>query len=451
MSDASLPIGAPDAPKAGSIYTQTPRVRRRNAAEGRFKIYGMIAIGIGLLMLALLLFTILSKGLGAFQQSFITLDVPLLEQKLDKTGERDLDKIKKVSTFGYAPIIQAGLEATLGDAGVASDLAVKKQAAILSKSAAADLRNYVIENPDQIGQTIEFKFLANSWIDGYLKGRVTRDSIANNKNITSQQLDFADALRDAGILRKTFNPAFILGADASDQRPEAAGMGVSMAGSFFMMLVVLGLSLPIGVAASIYLEEFAPKNRWTDVIEVNISNLAAVPSIVFGILGLAVFINYMHLPQSAPLVGGLVLTLMTLPTIIISTRASLKSVPPSIRDAALGVGASKMQAVFHHVLPLAAPGILTGTIIGLAQALGETAPLLLIGMIGFIASNAPGSVAEGLMSPNSAMPAQIYEWAKRADPAFYERAWGGIIILLVFLVTMNTLVVILRRRFERRW
>ncbi len=451
MSDASLPIGAPDAPKAGSIYTQTPRVRRRNAAEGRFKIYGMIAIGIGLLMLALLLFTILSKGLGAFQQSFITLDVPLLEQKLDKTGERDLDKIKKVSTFGYAPIIQAGLEATLGDAGVASDLAVKKQAAILSKSAAADLRNYVIENPDQIGQTIEFKFLANSWIDGYLKGRVTRESIANNKNVTSQQLDFADALRDAGILRKTFNPAFILGADASDQRPEAAGMGVSMAGSFFMMLVVLGLSLPIGVAASIYLEEFAPKNRWTDVIEVNISNLAAVPSIVFGILGLAVFINYMHLPQSAPLVGGLVLTLMTLPTIIISTRASLKSVPPSIRDAALGVGASKMQAVFHHVLPLAAPGILTGTIIGLAQALGETAPLLLIGMIGFIASNAPGSVAEGLMSPNSAMPAQIYEWAKRADPAFYERAWGGIIILLVFLVTMNTLVVILRRRFERRW
>ncbi len=451
MSDASLPIGAPDAPKAGSIYTQTPRVRRRNAAEGRFKIYGMIAIGIGLLMLALLLFTILSKGLGAFQQSFITLDVPLLEQKLDKTGERDLDKIKKVSTFGYAPIIQAGLEATLGDAGVASDLAVKKQAAILSKSAAADLRNYVIENPDQIGQTIEFKFLANSWIDGYLKGRVTRESIANNKNISSEQLDFADTLRDAGILRKTFNPAFILGADASDQRPEAAGMGVSMAGSFFMMLVVLGLSLPIGVAASIYLEEFAPKNRWTDVIEVNISNLAAVPSIVFGILGLAVFINYMHLPQSAPLVGGLVLTLMTLPTIIISTRASLKSVPPSIRDAALGVGASKMQAVFHHVLPLAAPGILTGTIIGLAQALGETAPLLLIGMIGFIASNAPGSVAEGLMSPNSAMPAQIYEWAKRADPAFYERAWGGIIILLVFLVTMNTLVVILRRRFERRW
>ena len=255
----------------------------------------------------------------------------------------------------------------------------------------------------------------------------------------------------AGVLEKKFNLAFITGADASDARPEAAGMGVSMVGSLFMMLVVLALALPIGVAASIYLEEFAPKNWITDIIEVNISNLAAVPSIVFGILGLAVFINYMHLPNSAPLVGGLVLTLMTLPTIIISTRASLKSVPPSIRDAALGVGASKMQSVFHHVLPLAAPGILTGTIIGLAQALGETAPLLLIGMVGFIASNGPDSIGEGLLSPNSAMPAQIYEWAKRADPAFYERAWGGIIILLVFLIGMNAIAVMLRRRFERRW
>ena len=254
-----------------------------------------------------------------------------------------------------------------------------------------------------------------------------------------------------GVVKKSFNMDFITGADASESRAEAAGLGVSMAGSFFMMLVVLVLSLPIGVAASIYLEEFAPQNKFTDLIEVNIANLAAVPSIVFGILGLAVFIQFMHLPQSAPLVGGLVLTLMTLPTIIISTRASLKSVPPSIRDAALGVGASKMQSVFHHVLPLAAPGILTGTIIGLAQALGETAPLLLIGMVGYIASNPPDGLVSGLMDPNSAMPAQIYEWAKRADPAFYERAWGGIIILLLFLITMNTIAVILRRRFERRW
>ena len=327
----------------------------------------------------------------------------------------------------------------------------KVMANLLSISAAADLRNFVLENPDMIGETVEFKFLAQSRVDGYLKNRVSRASIANDKNISAAQLDLVDALVADGSLQKQFNLAFITGADASDQRPEAAGMGVSMIGSLFMMLVVLVLALPIGVAASIYLEEFAPKNWITDIIEVNIANLAAVPSIVFGILGLAVFINYMHLPNSAPLVGGLVLTLMTLPTIIISTRASLKSVPPSIRDAALGVGASKMQSVFHHVLPLAAPGILTGTIIGLAQALGETAPLLLIGMVGVIASNAPETIGEGLMSPNSAMPAQIYEWAKRADPAFYERAWGGIIILLVFLITMNAIAVMLRRRFERRW
>ncbi|MEE3071867.1 MAG: PstA family ABC transporter permease, partial [Pseudomonadota bacterium] len=222
-------------------------------------------------------------------------------------------------------------------------------------------------------------------------------------------------------------------------------------GAPYMTLGDRALSLPRGDAASHYHEEFAPQNKCTDLIEVNISNLAAVPSIVFGILGLAVFIQFAGLPQSAPLVGGLVLTLMTLPTIIISTRASLKSVPPSIRDAALGLGASKMQSVFHHVLPLAMPGILTGTIIGLAQALGETAPLLLIGMVGYIASNYPSGPLSGFMDPNSAMPAQIYEWAKRADPAYYERAWGGIIILLVFLITMNIIAIILRRRFERRW
>jgi len=434
-----------------SLLTLDARTKKRNAAETRFRVYGIAAIGAGLAMLILLLVTIFGNGLGAFQQTFVTLNVPLLEEKLDKNSTRNLEKIKKVSTFGYAPLLKQAMEDTLAENGIETDLKSKKQAALLSKSAAAQLRNYVLANPDMIGATVEFTFLANARVDGYLKDRVTRESIADDKNINATQLDLVDALLAAEVIEQRFNLSFITGADASDQRPEAAGMGVSMLGSFFMMLVVLALALPIGVAASIYLEEFAPKNWIADIIEVNISNLAAVPSIVFGILGLAVFINSMHLPQSAPLVGGLVLTLMTLPTIIISTRASLKSVPPSIRDAALGVGASKMQSVFHHVLPLAAPGILTGTIIGLAQALGETAPLLLIGMIGFIASNAPDSVASGFLDPNSAMPAQIYEWAKRADPAFYERAWGGIIILLVFLITMNTIAVILRRRFERRW
>jgi len=447
---SDMPVGG-GAAKKSSLLTQSALVRRRNAAEKRFQYYGIAAIVAGLLMLVILAFNIVTRGVGAFQQTFITLEVELLESKLDKKGNRDLADIKKVTTFGYAPLIKNAVSAAVAQHGIETKLKAKALAGILSKSAAADLRVFVIDNPERIGDTVEFRFLASSRVDGYLKGRVSRASIADDKNISPAQLDLVDALIAAGVIEKTFNLDFILGADASDQRPEAAGIGVSMVGSLFMMLVVLVLALPIGVAASIYLEEFAPRNWLTDVIEVNISNLAAVPSIVFGILGLAVFINYMHLPMSAPLVGGLVLTLMTLPTIIISTRASLKSVPPSIRDAALGVGASKMQSVFHHVLPLAAPGILTGTIIGLAQALGETAPLLLIGMVGFIASNAPDSLASGLMSPNSAMPAQIYEWAKRADPAFYERAWGGIIILLLFLVTMNTVAVILRRRFERRW
>jgi len=453
MTDISENASPVPAKKAhhGSLLTKDPRTARRNAAETRFKLYGIAAIAIGLLMLVILVVTIFSRGIGAYQQTFITLNVELLESKLDKSGARDLEKIKKVSTFGYAPLIKAAVQSHVAETGIETDLSAKAMAGILSKGAAAQLRNYVISNPDKIGDTVQFRFLTSSRVDGYLKGRVHRESIGNDKNISPEQLDFVDILVEQGTVKKTFNLDFITGADASDQRPEAAGMGVSMMGSLFMMMVVLVLSLPIGVAASIYLEEFAPKNWLTDVIEVNISNLAAVPSIVFGILGLAVFINYMHLPMSAPLVGGLVLTLMTLPTIIISTRASLKAVPPSIRDAALGVGASKMQSVFHHVLPLAAPGILTGTIIGLAQALGETAPLLLIGMVGFIASNAPDSISSGLLSPNSAMPAQIYEWAKRADPAFYERAWGGIIILLTFLITMNTVAVILRRRFERRW
>ena len=432
-------------------FAPNERVKKRNAAEKRFKGYGLTAIVVALAMLVILIGTILTRGAGAFTQTFVTLNVELLESKLDKSGTRDPEAIAKVTTFGYSPLLKAAMERVVIENNIDTDLKSGDMAKILSKSAVAQLRDLVLSDVSQIGTTVEIRFLANSWIDGYLKGRVTRDSIANNKNVSAAQLDFVDGLRAVGVIEKTFNPDFIFGSDASDQRPEAAGMGVAMMGSFFMMLVVLVLSLPIGVAASIYLEEFAPKNWITDVIEVNISNLAAVPSIVFGILGLAVFINYMHLPQSAPLVGGLVLTLMTLPTIIISTRAALKAVPPSIRDAALGLGASKMQTIFHHVLPLAAPGILTGTIIGLAQALGETAPLLLIGMIGYVATNMPDGIAAGLLDPNSAMPAQIYEWAKRADPAFYERAWGGIIILLVFLISMNVLAIWLRRKFERRW
>ena len=437
--------------QTNSLFNISDKTKNRNAAERRFRIYGILAISIGLLMLLVLASTIILRGTSAFQQTFITLEVDLLESKLDKKGNRSIDDIKKVSTFGYSPILVNALKKVLEKHEISTSLKKKALGGIISKSAPSQIRDFVLEDVNRIGQTVEFKFLVNGWIDGYIKGRYSRESVANSKFASAEQFDLIDKLLEVGVVEKKFNFDFIFGADASDQRPEAAGIGVAMVGSFYLMLVVLVLSLPLGVAASIYLEEFAKQNAFTDIIEVTISNLAAVPSIVFGILGLAVFINYMHLPQSTPIVGGLVLTLMTLPTIIISTRASLKSVPPSIRDAALGLGASKMQTVFHHVLPLAAPGILTGTIIGMAQALGESAPLLLIGMIGYVATNMPTTISEGLLSPNSAMPAQIYEWAKRADPAFIERAWGGIIILLIFLLTMNTMAVILRRRFERRW
>ena len=437
--------------QTNSLFKISDKTKNRNAAERRFRIYGILAISIGLLMLLVLASTIILRGTSAFQQTFITLEVDLLESKLDKKGNRNIDDIKKVSTFGYSPILVNALKKILEKHEISTSLKKKALGGIISKSAPSQIRDFVLEDVNRIGQTVEFKFLVNGWIDGYIKGRYSRESVANSKFASAEQFDLIDQLLEVGVVEKKFNFDFIFGADASDQRPEAAGIGVAMVGSFYLMLVVLVLSLPLGVAASIYLEEFAKQNAFTDIIEVTISNLAAVPSIVFGILGLAVFINYMHLPQSTPIVGGLVLTLMTLPTIIISTRASLKSVPPSIRDAALGLGASKMQTVFHHVLPLAAPGILTGTIIGMAQALGESAPLLLIGMIGYVATNMPTTISEGLLSPNSAMPAQIYEWAKRADPAFIERAWGGIIILLIFLLTMNTMAVILRRRFERRW
>jgi len=458
MTDATF-SAAPAAPgKGASLLELDARTRRRNAAEARFKLYGIAAIGVGIFFLVALLYAILTNGIGAFQQTYFDLKIDLRSEVLDPQGTGSPEDIAKVKTFAYAPLIRQALVDEIRKNHIVTPLADAKVMGfsspldkLVSSGAVGELRNRVLADPSLIGKTVDMRVLASSRVDGYLKHRVTRDSIARDKNLDAVHLDLVDQLMKAGIVAKGFNSAFITGPDASDARPEQAGMGVAMLGSLFMMLVVLCLSLPIGVAASIYLEEFAPQNRFTDLIEVNISNLAAVPSIVFGILGLAVFIQFMHLPQSAPLVGGLVLTLMTLPTIIISTRASLKAVPPSIRDAALGVGASKMQAVFHHVLPLAMPGILTGTIIGLAQALGETAPLLLIGMVGYIASNYPDGVAAGFLAPNSAMPAQIYEWAKRADPAFYERAWGGIIILLGFLMTMNIIAILLRRRFERRW
>ena len=449
MTDATAQTPAPR-PRQ-SLLAQDSRTRRRNAAEARFRIYGMIAVGLGILALVVLLASVLGNGTGAFRQTFVTLDVYLDPAKLDPKGARDPEQMAKVTTFGYAPLIEQAMAAKIAANNIVIEgLTDKEAAAIISKDGPAQLRNHVLANPGIVGQTVSYELLANGRIDGYLKGRVTMESAQNDKNVTVAQLKLVDEFVRLGTVAKHFNWAFVTGPDASDQRPESAGLGVAILGSFYMMLIVLVLSLPIGVAASIYLEEFAPKNRFTDLIEVNIANLAAVPSIVFGILGLAVFINFGGLPQSAPIVGGLVLTLMTLPRIIIPTRAALNAVPPSIRDAALGVGASKLQSVFHHVLPLAMPGILTGTIIGLAQALGETAPLLLIGMVAFV-RDFPGALPGGLFDPAAALPVQVYNWTQRADPAFVERASGAIIVLLIFLVLMNAVAIILRRRFERRW
>ena len=442
MTDATL--NGDGAGKSNSLTARDARTKRRNAAEKRFQAYGMIAIGIGLFFLVVLAIAIVRSGAPAFTKTVVDVEFTLSQEEID-SAESELFKTK-----AYQDLFISKLEAQLNERGLEVDFDADAIERLLGKTGGT-IREYYQGNSNMIGEPVRFELAASSRVDGYFNGRVTREGMQDSRFLMKTDLDIVDALHEAGIMKSAFNWTFITGTDSGVDNPGGAGIGASVVGSFFMMLVVLALSLPIGVAASIYLEEFAPQNKFTDLIEVNISNLAAVPSIVFGILGLAVFIQFMHLPQSAPLVGGLVLTLMTLPTIIISTRASLKAVPPSIRDAALGVGASKMQSVFHHVLPLAMPGILTGTIIGLAQALGETAPLLLIGMVGFIASNAPDGIAAGFLSPNSAMPAQIYEWAKRADPAYYERAWGGIIILLAFLMTMNIIAIILRRRFERRW
>lgn len=452
MTEVTADIAATTGPSTGrSLFKVGERTRKRHAAERRFRMMGLAAVIFSILALIGLMTSILSNGLSSFRQTYVTMDIHLDAAKLDKQGNRNPADIEKITTFTIQPLIQAALQKTMQERGISVEgVDAKKAVELISKEAPAQLRRFVLENPEVIGTTVSFDLLASGRIDGYYKGRVTMESAALDRNISPEQLMLADEFKQAGILESRFNWAFFTAPDASDTRPEAAGLGVAILGSAYMMLIVLVLALPIGVAASIYLEEFAPQNRWTDLIEVNIANLAAVPSIVFGILGLAIFINFVGLPQSAPIVGGLVLTLMTLPTIIIATRASLKAVPPSINDAALGIGASKMQAIFHHILPLAAPGILTGTIIGLAQALGETAPLLLIGMVAFVREY-PGAPPEGFFDPASALPVQVYNWTQRGDPAFVERASGAIIVLLIFLVVMNAIAILLRRRFERRW
>ena len=450
MTDFIAPGAAGARPKA-SILVEDANMKRRNAAETRFRLYGLAAIAISLATLFFMLWTIFSDGVSAFWQAKLTIPVTLSSELLDPAGNGNREDMAKVTTVGYTKLLTEAFQAELAAKGVdLGGLKPKEVAALISKDAAGDLRAKMLANPGLLDTTITADLLAAGRVDGYLKGRVTMLTAERDNQISPEQLQLADRLMAAGLLSSQWNWDFFTNPDASDQRPEAAGLGVAILGSLYLMLLVAVMCVPVGVAASIYLEEFAPKNRWTDLIEVNISNLAAVPSIVYGILGLAIFINFMGFPQSSTLVGGLVISLMVLPTIIIATRASIRAVPPSIRDAALGVGASKMQMVFHHVLPLAAPGIMTGTILGLATALGETAPLLLIGMVAFV-DNYPSAPVEGFLDPATALPVQVYGWAQRADPAFIERSSGAIIVLLAFLVVMNVAAILLRRKFERRW
>ncbi|MAU98542.1 MAG: phosphate ABC transporter, permease protein PstA [Fulvimarina sp.] len=417
-------------------------IKKRYAAERRFKIYGIIAIAIGLAFLVMLMTSIISKGYTAFWQTEIKVPITFSEQVLG-TAEQANQSQTKLLMANYPQLARDGLVQLLG-IDPANKQAVNAANGLISSGTRVALRDIVMNDLSKIGTTEDVWLYASSELDSALKGQYDLDVPENRRPISDLQLQYIEKLEAEGAIEQRFNWGFFTYGASS--RAETAGLGVAIIGSLYMMMIVLVLALPIGVAASIYLEEFAPKNKFTDLIEVNINNLAAVPSIVFGLLGLAVFINWMGLPRSAPLIGGLVLTLMTLPTIIIATRAALRAVPPSIRWAALGLGASKNQTVFHHVLPLAAPGILTGTIIGLAQALGETAPLLLIGMVAFVADY-PATP----MDPATALPVQIYMWANEAERAFVERTSGAIIVLLGFLAIMNLTAIFLRRRFERRW
>ena len=437
MSDATV-TGVPDATPA----RRDIGIKKRYAAERRFKAYGIIAIAIGILFLIALLWSVFSKGYTAFWQTEIRVPITFSAQVLG-TPEQAAESQTKLMMANYPQLARDGLIQLL-QINPDDQAAVSAAGALISSGVRVQLRDIVLNDLSAIGTTEDVWLYGSAELDSAMKGQYDLNVPEDRRPISDLQLQYIERLQEMGALEQRFNwGLFTFGASS---RAETAGVGVAIIGSAYMMLIVLCLALPIGVAASIYLEEFAPRNKFTDLIEVNINNLAAVPSIVFGLLGLAVFINWFGLPRSAALVGGLVLTLMTLPTIIIATRAALKAVPPSIRWAALGLGASKTQTVFQHVLPLAAPGILTGTIIGLAQALGETAPLLLIGMVAFVADY-PASP----MDPATALPVQIYMWANEAERAFVERTSGAIIILLGFLALMNLTAIFLRRRFERRW
>ncbi len=424
-------------PKTVDIVNKT--LEKRYAAERRFKLYGLTAVTIGIICVAILFISIVFKGYTAFWQTYLRLDIHFSEEIIAPDGERDAETLAEAE---YQELIQESIFKLFPK--VTDDEDRSKLLEIPSSSSSFILQRMVLNDPKLIGQKRTLWIPTSSDIDMLVKGYITRDLPEADRKVKNQTIAWVDQLVQQNRIEQHFNWNFFTKGDSRE--PELAGIGGAITGSFYTLLVTLILSFPIGVLAAIYLEEFAPVNIWTDIIEVNINNLAAVPSVVFGLLGLGMFINFFGMPRSAPVVGGLVLALVTLPTIIIASRAALKSIPPSIREAALGVGASKMQAILHHVIPLALPGMLTGAIIGMARALGETAPLLMIGMVAFIVD-----IPQGIFDPSAVLPVQIFLWADSPERGFVEKTSAAIIVLLAFLILMNLAAVILRKRFERRW
>ena len=409
---------------------------RRRRKERVFRYSGMLATTVGIVFLVVFFADLIGKGSTAFVQTFLQLDVELSADVIAPDGEIDL------AYADFDGLAKAALRVQFPEVTGRSER--RDLYRLLSIGAGYQIRDMIAADPELVGTTQNIWVPAASNVDMLVKGNINASIDESQRPISDAQVAWIESMQASERLETRFNRALFTNGDSRE--PELAGIRGALMGSLYMLLVTVVLALPIGVAAAIYLEEFAPKNRWSDLIEVNINNLAAVPSIVFGLLGLAVFINWASLPRSAPLVGGLVLSLLTLPVIIIASRAAIKSVPPSIREAALGLGASRMQVVFHHVMPLAMPGMLTGTIIGMSRALGESAPLLMIGMVAFIV-DVPG----GFSDPATALPVQIYLWADSPERAFAERTSAAIMVLLGVLLLMNLAAVILRKRLERKW
>ena len=412
---------------------------KRHLAESRFKTYGILGIISATVFLIVILSTIFIEGKSAFKSTYIKLDVFFDPSIIDPDGTRDIDEIRFAN---YRKVIKNSLKNYFPK--VTGKEEMKSLTELISSSEEENLMQAVLKNNDLIGANKKVWLKASSKIDIIHKNPEMKDLSESNRLISDKELEWFDKLTRNGDVKFSLNKIFFLKADSTE--PEQAGILGSILGSFFTLVITLILSFPIAVAAGVFLEELAPKNRLTDIIEININNLAAVPSIIFGLLGLAIFLNVMHLPRSAPIVGGMVLALMTLPTIIIATRVSLKAVPPSIREAAVGLGATKFQSVIHHVLPLAIPGIATGTIIGMSRALGESAPLLLIGMVAFIV-DIPGSFTDSA----TVLPVQIYLWKSTAARGFVELTAAGVIVLLTFLILMNALAIYVRNKFEKKW